>query len=353
MQALKAWFDVLTPKQVLFFKPVIDQLRGRGFQVIVTSREYREVGQLAKMVGLPMTFVGERGEKGRVQQLVAATRRQADIIPIIEEFGPDVAVSVASAVCARVAFGLGVKHIAVNDSPHSETAARLSVPLSERLLCPWVIPYSAWSPYGIERSKIIRYRALDPAAWLKRKPMRGFVPKLPAGKRTIVVRVEESDAPYLLGANKTWMAKALSAISEAFPDLNLVALTRYGHQMQEVKKRFGSRFIIPEQVVDGRALLGKADLFVGMGGTMTAEAALMGVPTVSAFQGSYVIEDYLASNGLVTKAKDVSSLVKSCKLGLRADYAASIKKKSRGLLSRMEDPVEKIVSSVVQLAKQV
>ena len=119
MAHLRAWVEILTPKQVLLFKPVIDELQSAGVKVLATSRRYREVGPLAERAGIDLRYVGERGSKGPEEQLLAATRRQVEMIPIIKEFRPGVAVSIASGVCARVAFGLSIKHVAVNDSPHS------------------------------------------------------------------------------------------------------------------------------------------------------------------------------------------------------------------------------------------
>jgi len=112
---VRAWFDLLTPKQVLFFTPIIRELESVGVEILATSRRYREVGPLAERAKLDLRYVGDRGTKGPEAQLLAATRRQVEIIPIVKEFGPSVAVSIASAVCARVAFGLGIKHVAIND----------------------------------------------------------------------------------------------------------------------------------------------------------------------------------------------------------------------------------------------
>ena len=122
---MRIWIDILTPKQVLFFGPVIQELESSGAEVLTTSRRYREVGPLADRARLALRYVGDRGTKGPEEQLLAATRRQAEMIPIVKDFGPSIAVSIASAVCARVAFGLEIKHVAVNDSPHSEVAGRL------------------------------------------------------------------------------------------------------------------------------------------------------------------------------------------------------------------------------------
>jgi len=348
----RAWFDILTPKQVLFFGPVVRSLEESGFEVLVTSRRYREVEPLFERSKLAVRYVGERGRKGREDQLIAATQRQAEMIPIIRDFMPQVAVSIASAVCARVAFGLGIRHISVNDSPHSEVAGRLSIPLSYHLLCPWVIPYSAWSRYGLARKQISRYRALDPAAWLKRESIPGPVPELVLGAKTITVRVEESDAPYLAGADMSWADALLSGLMGEFPDANLVALCRYDFQVEEVRAKFGSRCIVPDYVVSGRDLLAKTDLFVGMGGTMNSEAALMGVPTISAFQGSLYTDTYLESIGLLARALRTGPLLTKARRFLDSDYKTSFAKKARRVLDSMEDPVPRISAFIKNTVEQ-
>ena len=106
----------------MFFGPLVRAIESSGFEVLTTSRRYREVGPLIERMGLDVKYVGERGSKGPVDQLLASTRRQAEMIPLVKGFQPGVAVSLASGVCARVAFGLGVRHVSVNDSPHSEVA---------------------------------------------------------------------------------------------------------------------------------------------------------------------------------------------------------------------------------------
>lgn len=342
----------MTPKQVLFFGPIIDELRSSGAEVLATSRRYREVGPLAERAGLDLKYVGDRGTKGQEEQLLAATRRQEEMIPIVRGFRPSVAVSIASAVCARVAFGLGVRHVAVNDSPHSEVAGRLSIPLSYRLLCPWVIPYSAWERFGIQKKQVTTYRALDAAVWLKRDPIAGPVPRLDRGRKTITVRVQESDAPYLAGADMTWTDKLLGSLLEEFPDANIVALCRYDFQVEEIKSKFGSRLIVPDEVVSGYGLLAATDLFVGMGGTMNAEAALMGVPTISAFQGSLYTDRYLQSVGLLAKALTPSALVSHARRSLADSFRAGYAKKAKRVLASMEDPVPKIARFVERAANQ-
>ena len=345
----KVWVDVLTPKQILFFKPVVDLLKKKGCEVLATSRHYREVEPLAKMHGFDLTFIGERGGKERGNQLKASLERQRNMLTLVESFGPDVAASVASADCARISFGLGFKHIAVNDSPHSLVAGKLSLPLSYHLLTPWIIPFSAWGVFGMTRRNITRYRALDPAAWLKRPHDGNLDLHLDRSRKTIVVRLEESYAPYMRGTSESWGDTVLGRLAEDFKDCNLVALCRYEDQLESIKERYGETFIIPDQVIDGTALLKVTDVFVGMGGTMNAEAALQGVPTISAFQGDLYTERYLISKSLLARAKDAMTISRFVKRFLTKSYRPMFSRKAKKLLDWMEDPAQRVADFLMNL----
>jgi len=86
---------------------------------------------------------------------------------------------------------------------------------------------------------------------------------------------------------------------------HITVLTRYKKQADLLKKKFSksaqSKFQIVSKVVDGKKLLLDSDVFVGSGGTMTAESALLGVPTISYNAIPNRIEDYLVSKKIVTR----------------------------------------------------
>ncbi len=93
-------------------------------------------------------------------------------------------------------------------------------------------------------------------------------------------------------------------------------------------------------MVDGAELLRGSDVFVGMGGTMTTEAALLGVPAVSAFQGAELYtEKYLLSKRLLLKARSPAAVSRCVRLSLVPRYAEGYQKRARALLDWMDDPV--------------
>jgi uncharacterized protein len=345
---VKYWFDLLTPKQVLFFRPVVDALRGEGHAVLTTSRRYREVEQLASMLGIELSFAGAKGGKDPLEQFKLSLERMRLLLPMVVSFSPDVSVSVASADCARISFGLRVRHVAVNDSPHSTVAGKLSLPLAHHVMTPWIIPYSAWSRFGVSRSQVSRYRALDPAAWLKRRPRTKATS--PAsdeerrGRATILVRLEESYSPYLAGSDESWSERVLARLARDFQGHELVALCRYEDQLASVREKFGSSYTLPEEAVDGAGMIERADVFVGMGGTMTTEAALLGVPAISAFQGAELYtERYLLSKKMLLKARSVGQVSRCVRRCLDPAYRESCRRRGLALLDWMDDPAGKVV----------
>lgn len=345
----RIWLDILTPKQVIFFKYLIDELKRNGNEILATSRRYRETEGVAKLYSLEPIYVGERGGKDRLSQLIADIKRSEQILEYVKKFSPDIAISVASNVCARIAFGLGIKHVAINDSPHSIIAGKLSLPLSHHLFCPWIIPYREWLKFGLGKDQITKYRALDPAAWLKRKNPSGKIPLLDLKKKTIVVRMEESFAPYMIGKDPSWPYKILDSLYKNFNEFNIVVLCRYDSQLEQVREMFGDKMIIPDEIIDARSLLEKADLFVGMGGTMTAEASLIGTPTITTYQGELYFEEYLRSKKLLFKVSSVKELIKIANELLDENVKLKMKRRAKVILSKMEDPIKVIASGLEKI----
>src|SRR5918996_5415328 len=205
---MKVWLDILTPKQVMFFKPLVDSLMEGGHDVLSTSRDYREATELARRKHLELKVVGKHGGGGKYDKLRASPSRVFELAELVQAFEPDLAITFSSPEGARVSFGLGIRHFSFSDSPHATAVSKLTAPLTDLLFCPWIIPYVAWSKFGLPKASIIRYKALDPVAWLKRStgqahthPDTDTIYGNSGNKKNILVRLEESKAAYLAGSS--------------------------------------------------------------------------------------------------------------------------------------------------------
>src|SRR5690606_1860750 len=151
----------------MFFRHAVTRLRRSGHDVLCTSRQYREAVELARIKRLDITIVGSHGGADRYDKLLQSASRTHELSRVVKGLGPDVAFTFSSPEGARVAFGLGIRHVGFYDWLKPEAVASITIPQIDDLFCPWVIPVSSWTGYGIARKNIIRYRALDPGYWLK------------------------------------------------------------------------------------------------------------------------------------------------------------------------------------------
>ena len=297
---MRIWFDILTPKQVVFCEHMVGRLKKRGHRVVCTSRSYREASELARVRGLSTVQVGRHGGGTRAGKLAAGVRRAAGLARIASRLDPDLVVSFCSPDAALVARGLGADHIAFADAPHSHKVLRLVAPLVQRMLVPWVVSRRSIALHGIPAARVVQYRSIDGAITAGMKPARprSRIPADPS-KRTILVRPTETQASYTDGSNVA--DGVIGALAGAFPSENILVLSRYAEQTRRIRSLFGRAVTVIDMSYDGRYLLDNCDVFVGSGGTMTAEAALSGVPTVSYNGVPNVIERYLVRRRLAAR----------------------------------------------------
>ena len=168
LKHLKIWFDILTPKQLLFFEPMIRRIK-KNHTVLCTSRDYNQVTQLAKIRNLRLVMVGKHGGSKMHDKLNASLRRAKLLSMRIKEFSPDMTISFCSPEAARVSYGLDIAHICFSDSPHAKAVMRLVVPLIQKLLVPWIIPKKEFVKFGINSNDIIHYKAIDASVIAKRR----------------------------------------------------------------------------------------------------------------------------------------------------------------------------------------
>src|SRR3989344_9522175 len=188
----KVWIDILTPKQVMMFGRLADEISGEH-ELLITTREYKETNELLKLKGIDAKVVGRHGGGTLEGKLDAGIARMNELNKLAQKERPDVLVSLSSPEAARVAFGLKIPHVCVNDIPEAEAVTKLTAPLSNFIVAPKLIPKSAWLKYGVPAEKVIQYDALDPVAWLK-----GFEPnqndfndlRIQKGKPIITFRAE-------------------------------------------------------------------------------------------------------------------------------------------------------------------
>lgn len=353
---MKIWIDILTPKQVLFFNGISEELTRRGHKVLITLRFYRETIGLAEKYlydKFHINILGEYGGGTLKGKLLASLKRSIELTEYINKMKPNIAMSFTSPDAARVAYGLGIPHISVSDIPQAEAASRLAIPLSKKLYCPWIIPKRRWIKYGITTDRIIHYKGLDPVVWIKRhKEDTELISKYSLKNRKyIVVRTVEEKASYqlpIISKKKINMKKWINRFQEISRyNYSVFILPRYEDQVKRLKLEYAEEdsVVVIDKVVDGLTLLKYANAFIGYGGTMTMEASLLGKPTISLRPGKPPeYHTYLVKEGLIKHMKNKENIAETV-LNL-IEYKDKIKRKADQIYSEMQDPAEVIAETI-------
>ena len=340
---LKIWIDILTPKQLLFSESIVERL-GKKHELLCTSRNYDEVSKLAKIRDFDLVFVGKHGGGDKKTKLEASINRIEKILKKIKIFSPDIVISFCSPEAARISFGLGIKHIVFCDSPHADAVMRLTLPLIQKLLIPNAIPKNEFSRYGIDKKNIIQYKAIDAVVTIQRKiNQKSTLPFKKNNRKNILIRVEEEEAAYTSKSSKIF--PIIKKILNDYGEENIVILGRYPKQIRNMQKSFGKKAKIVKMSFDGKHLLNNTDIFIGSGGTMTAESALMGIPTISYNAVPNIIENFLLEKHLIKREINPTKISDQIKKIFKSSNKDS-QKKARKIVKQMEDPIQKLITII-------
>ena len=317
----------------------------KNHSVLCTSRKYNQVTELAKIRKQKLVIIGKHGGAKKYDKLDASLSRSKLLVKKISRFSPDVTLSFCSPEAARISYGLGIKHICFSDSPHAENVMRLVVPLVQKLLIPWIIPKKKFTKFGIDQNNIIQYKAIDAATISKRK-IKNI--KKTVGKKIILIRLEEDEASYSL--KKRPIIPIVKEILKEFSGQEIVIMTRYASQKKYLQQIFQKKIKILSTVVDSKLLLYNTDIFIGSGGTMTAESALLGIPTISYDAVPNIIEDYLVRKKLVMREINPKKMVSVMKKVFKSSNSRR-KNIAKKMMSSMEDPYPILLKTMKSILK--
>jgi predicted glycosyltransferase len=128
-----------------------------------------------------------------------------------------------------------------------------------------------------------------------------------------------------------------SAVLERLRGSQAVVLPRTAQQRAELSSAGG--FVVPERAVDTQSLVAHADLVISAGGTMNREAAVLGTPVYTVFEGRLgAVDERLIAEGRLRwlRAADEIELAKRADPG---SAAARTRRDPRLLADLLSTPV--------------
>jgi uncharacterized protein len=291
---LRIWIDLSNSPHPLLFAPVAREL-AREHEVLITARDNAQTIELARQSWELLEVIGGDSPGDRARKAAALASRVRELVAWARVARPDAALSHNSYAQLIAARRLGIPAVTAMDFEH-QPANHLGFRLAGSVLLPEALRGTRVQRQGASTRKARFYPGLKEEVYLGDfSPDRDVLARLGIermpGSIVVVSRTPPSRALYH-GFDNPLFAASLQAIA-ADERTRLVVLVRHPEQRAALEALQLPRCTLPIAAVDARSLIYAADLVLGAGGTMTREAALLGVPTFSLYAGTAPAVDTL------------------------------------------------------------
>jgi predicted glycosyltransferase len=321
---MRIWIDITNSPHVLFFAPIIDDLRAEGHDVFVTARDYAQTVPLLEQKGIEHTLIGRHRGAATSAKALGLLSRASKLARYATGKHFNVAFSHNSNDLSVAAWLMGLPHLIVHDYEHANLSYAINARLATRIMVPEAIPTSAIVKHGAKESHVGHFPGLKEHVYLSPdSPAEDLRESLGAtdDKVLVVVRPPATMSAYHQFENELF--EAVLAHIGTREDVVCVVLPRTPDQSAELAPKLPANATIPLYILDAVSLIKSADLIISAGGTMNREAAVLGTPAYTIFAGTQgAVDEDLISRGLLKRAEkpeDVAFVRKTPGEGWRVD----------------------------------
>ena len=309
---MRVWVDLTNTAHVVVLRPLVELLEARGHEVQITARPLSHTVELLDDWGHPYVAFGEHGGVRRADKARAAAARVRQMVRFGRARGPfDAALAHGSTDLPIACRLLGVPNATMFDYEWALAQHHLNCRMADRVLVPEAIPPARLRRFGARGAKLVRYPGLK-----EEYVLHGFVPDasvlsslgVDRSLPLCVVRTAPSYALYLGGSETPLLPRLLERLDE--DGVQTVVLVRTADQARDVRALGLSSVIVPGRAVDARSLVAFADALVSAGGSMNREAAALGTPVWTMFEGRMGgVDEQLVDEGRLRILRDPADVV--------------------------------------------
>jgi uncharacterized protein len=307
---MRIWIDLANSPHVPFFRSLAVEFKQRNHELVISARDFAETVPLAKAAGLDAETIGGHGGgklSGKAGNLV---QRAMSLARWARNKEIDLAVSHNSYSQILAARALSLKVVTLMDYEH-QPANHLAFRFASRVIVPHSFPDSAVARFGASAEKVRRFEGTKEDVYLADfQPDQDFSRQLAAlgisgDDLLVTVRTPASEALYHRFENELF--DALLGRLLATQGTKVVLLPRNQAQREAYASRAG--LVVPKEPLDGPNLIAHSDLVVSAGGTMNREAAALGIPVASIYQGQWAaLDEELVRSGRMTRISTLEDL---------------------------------------------
>ena len=291
---MRIWFDISNSPHINFFAAMIRELKGEH-EIIITCRPLANTVDLLELHGFDFEVVGVHYGKNLFRKIIGYPIRVKQLYSYIKSRLPDVAISHSSFHSPLAAWLLGCRSIYLNDNEH----AMGNIPsflFASTIMIPEFLDRDRIRRQGARDCKIIQYPGVKEGVYLwqlsELRQEQSISNK--SGRKRVYIRPEPWTAQYYKGSIN-FMDEILLGLGET---VDVVLSPRDELQAKHYREPKFSRISILEKPLSLAEIASDCNMFIGAGGTMTREMAVLGIPTISVYQDELLdVDRYLIKEG--------------------------------------------------------
>lgn len=288
---MKIWFDLSNSPHINMFRAMIRDLQ-REHEVIITCRPLANTIELLELHALEHTVIGKHYGRSLYKKILGYPIQVIQLKRFLAGKHIDVAISQSSFHSPVVARLLGIRSIYLNDNEH----AMGNIPAfacASKIMVPEFVSVASLERQHARLAKVVHFPGVKEGIYLWESSDRiknNQCKRQNENRRSVFVRPEPWTAQYYKGAHN-------------FLDLLLIGIkdttdvTLLPRSTEQRGYYLGNRFNginVIDRPIDIEDIAPACDMFIGAGGTMTREMAVLGIPTISVYQDELLeVDRYL------------------------------------------------------------
>jgi predicted glycosyltransferase len=294
---MKIWFDLSNSPHINLFSAMIKELM-LEHEVLITCRPLANAVDLLDLHGLKYSIVGKHYGKKFSDKLFGYPVRVWQLVKFLKNQKVDIGITQSTFTSSVAARFVHIPFIYMNDNEH----ALGNIPsfiFATKVLIPEFLDRKKVRKQGARNSKIIQYRGVKEGIYL----WNSHVNYKDLKERVIYVRPEPWIAQYYKGA-LNFMDEMLLYLRDRS---KVIILPRGKEQAKHYEQDKFQGIEVLNKPLNLEEIASQCRLFIGAGGTMTREMAVLGIPTISVYQDELLdVDQYLIEKGMMLHKPDLT-----------------------------------------------
>jgi len=311
-----AWFDFDNAPHVPILLPIIREMRKRGYKTLLTARDKAETKELLTLNKEKFKVIGRSFPKNKILKLLLTLNRSLKLIIYLNKRGNRKIIFSVSHSSRSALFASWLKRIpSVALYDYEYVNSTFQNIFATKILMPNVFTLDRLKRANISTKNVDFYPGIKEQIYINSTYTKIDMLKdlgIDASKIIITFRPPGISGHYYNPRSELIMDEILNKLSQKKEKIFLIVLPRTRKQKETIYSLFKQKkfqFLIPESPINGIDLILNSDLVLSGGGTMIREAAVLGVPSYSFFQGPKgAVDEFLDKNGRLTSINSLSDI---------------------------------------------